>query len=155
MASSYSGKNTFGSKVKGLVRKTALSLAFAAAVGGPAYHYYISSENVEAKVLSVEPVSSYSENVITDKGTFVNQTTWAYGKGEKEVANIASVLQPGNTVEITVYGATPKVGNLTLEDFNIHKNITKAKLISGTVAAPSGDNTVTTPNNTGPTTTGR
>ena len=129
---SYGKKDSFGQKAKRFFRKTFLTLAFGSAVGVPGYHYYGTQEEIEAKITSVEAIPSGNKDqppkmiVHTDKGTFVNQTTWMYFKGKEDVKELTQTLQTGATVKLTVYGFNPEIGNVTPDDFRIYRNIINA-----------------------------
>ncbi len=101
--------------------KRSLFLTFAAACGS-GYHFYLTREDITAKVNSVE-----GNIVNTDQGVFYNDPSMAYGKDHGRVSEYNKLLTPGNTVILGVYGARPKIGNLSIDDFHFHRNIASVR----------------------------
>jgi hypothetical protein len=140
MVASYSSgkKSSFGQTV----RKWSLRLAFAAAIGGAGYNYYGTQEDIVAKITSIDVIPSDNKDkapqvfIHTDKGTFVNKTTWMYLKDENDVQALVTVLQPGTTVKLSVYGTTAKIGNVGFDDFMMYRNIINAVSSDEKTTAP-------------------
>lgn len=137
MATSFvKKKQSLGAQAGAFFRKLALTTAFVGAAGSMGAHYYGTKEDLTATITSVD-ASDPSELVVhTDKGTFINETTRMYGKDEAEVKKIAEILKAGNVVNISVYGLTPTIGSLTMDDINMHRNISNATLVSGSTVTP-------------------
>lgn len=137
MATSFvKKKQSIGAQASALFRKLVLTTAFLGAAGGVGTHYYGTKEDLTATITSVD-ASDPSEIVVhTDKGTFINETTHMYGKDEGEVKKIAEILKAGNVVKFSVYGLTPSVGSLTMDDLNMYRNISNATLVSGSTVTP-------------------
>ncbi len=135
MADGYTPKRTFKQKAKRFFMKLSLVAAFAAAVGGTGMNYYGSDQKIEeAKITSVDVIPAKSADdmariiVHTDKGTFVNQPTRFLLKDKEDVDAISSVLKPGATVNLTVYGLNPHIGKYSRDDLKMFRNIIKVHL---------------------------
>jgi hypothetical protein len=115
MSYSPSSKNTGWQKTKKFLRKAFFRVAVLGAVAGTGYVYYGTKEDITAKIISVDTVTSSDKTpeifIRTDKGTFVNKTTWMYWKNESHVKELATMLKPGATVNLSAYGLT-KIRNI-------------------------------------------
>ncbi len=114
--------------MKGFLKKSALVSAFAMAAGGFGYHHFGTTETINVTVTSTEDLSTADHakiKVETDKGTFMNEPSWLHLKGETATERIAHKIHPGAHLKLRVYGFNPTVGQMTLDDFGIHRNIWK------------------------------
>lgn len=126
MAYKYKEPRTFKQKVKDWTRKTLLTAAFTGAAAAPSIHYFGTSEDIVATVISVDA----NFTVHTDKGVFANHPTYMHFKNEKDVLAIDRFLQPGQTVKLTVYGFDPRINSFSLDSLGIHRNISDASKIA-------------------------
>lgn len=130
--SKYGKKKTFGAKVKTFLVKAGIYSVGLGSVAGVVNHNYLAHEDITAKVSSVEVTPSGEAGVApkmvvhTDKGSFVNEPSKLHFKNEHETIELGKLFKEGETVKVSVYGMRPKLGNLTLDDLRMYRNISKA-----------------------------
>lgn len=156
MGYNYKSKETAGQKAKKFAKRLTLALAFGAAAAGTTMNYYSSDEELLVRIekVKVEPATEAGEapkmTIYTDKGTFVNVPTRMLMKDAEDAAEIGQYLREGETLRITVYGLTPKLGKLDRDDFHLYRNIRKVhpgpgQIIMMPPPPTPGDGVIVTP----------
>ena len=130
--SKYGKKKTFGAKVKTFLVKAGVYAVGLGGVAGVVNHNYLAHEDITAKVSSIETTPASEAGVApkmvihTDKGCFVNEPSKLHFKNDHETIELGKLFKEGETVKISVYGLRPTIGNLTMDDLRMYRNISKA-----------------------------
>lgn len=150
--SKYGKKKTFGAKVKGFLLKAGIYSLGIGGVAGVVNHNYLEHEDITAKISSVDITPASEAGVApkmvvhTDKGSFVNEPSRLHFKNDHDTIELGKVFKEGDTVKVSVYGMRPTLGNLTLDDLRMYRNISKAfKVEAAPAVAPVAAPAIPTP----------